>query len=169
MDDRDNQMSLFDMLDDNSSMFMSSDDDFISVDEYEERRQQGTLDEPVLDIGKDDISAGEGAGFEKTGYANQADNPSKEVPETTSARSDKVDMVDEAISKAISTSASRTKGISLTIKEAFGPYEVGQSLALISYSTDNEGIIRALFQTQSGRIISLMYPNFEEYKKVWGV
>ena len=49
MDDRDNQMSLFDMLDDNSSMFMSSDDDFITVDEYEERRQQGTLDEPVVD------------------------------------------------------------------------------------------------------------------------
>ena len=163
-------MSLFDMLDDNSSMFMSSDDDFISVDEYEERRQQGTLDEPVLDTDKDHVSVSEeAAGLEKAGYASQTDNPSKEASETTFARSDKVDMVDEAISKAISTSASRTKGISLTIKEAFGPYEVGQSLALISFATDNEGIVRALFQTQSGRVISLMYPNFEEYKKVWGV
>ena len=161
MDDRDNQMSLFDMLDDNSSMFMSSDDDFISVDEYEERRQQGTLDEPVVDsVSQDDVSKDKAEADEKTVPASD---------KTAEAADTKEDKVDQAINKALSTPVSRAKGINLTIKEAFGPYEAGQSLALISYSTDNEGIIRALFQTQSGRVISLMYPNFEEYKKVWGV
>lgn len=161
MDDRDNQMSLFDMLDDNSSMFMSSDDDFITVDEYEERRQQGTLDEPVVDsVSQDDASKDKVEADEKTVPASD---------KTAEAADTKEDKVDQAINKALSTPVSRAKGINLTIKEAFGPYEAGQSLALISYTTDNEGIIRALFQTQSGRIISLMYPNFEEYKKVWGV
>ena len=161
MDDRDNQMSLFDMLDDNSSMFMSSDDDFITVDEYEERRQQGTLDEPVVDsVSQDDASKDKAEADVKTVLASD---------KTAEAAGTKEDKVDQAINKALSTPVSRAKGINLTIKEAFGPYEAGQSLALISYTTDNEGIIRALFQTQSGRIISLMYPNFEEYKKVWGV
>lgn len=162
MDDRDNQMSLFDMLDDNSSMFMSSDDDFISVDEYEERRQQGTLDEPVLDsVSQDDASKDKA---EADVVASE-----KAASVTDKAQEAAEDKVDQAINKALSTPVNRAKGINLTIKEAFGPYEAGQSLALISYTTDNEGIIRALFQTQSGRIISLMYPNFEEYKKVWGV
>lgn len=162
MDDRDNQMSLFDMLDDNSSMFMSSDDDFITVDEYEERRQQGTLDESVLDsVSQDVVSKDE---VEADVVASE-----KAAPVTDKAQEAAEDKVDQAINKALSTPVSRAKGINLTIKEAFGPYEAGQSLALISYTTDNEGIIRALFQTQSGRIISLMYPNFEEYKKVWGV
>lgn len=162
MDDRDNQMSLFDMLDDNSSMFMSSDDDFITVDEYEERRQQGTLDKPVLDsVNQDDASKDKA---EADVVASE-----KAAPVTDKAQEAAEDKVDQAINKALSTPVSRAKGINLTIKEAFGPYEAGQSLALISYSTDNEGIIRALFQTQSGRIISLMYLNFEEYKKVWGV
>lgn len=162
MDDRDNQMSLFDMLDDNSSMFMSSDDDFITVDEYEERRQQGTLDEPVVDsVSQDDASKDKA---EADVVASE-----KAASVTYKAQEAAEDKVDQAINKALSTPVSRAKGINLTIKEAFGPYEAGQSLALISYTTDNEGIIRALFQTQSGRIISLMYPNFEEYKKVWGV
>ena len=162
MDDRDNQMSLFDMLDDNSSMFMSSDDDFITVDEYEERRQQGTLDEPVLDsVSQDDASKDKA---EADVVASE-----KAALVTDKAQEATEDKVDQAINKALSIPVSRAKGINLTIKEAFGPYEAGQSLALISYTTDNEGIIRALFQTQSGRIISLMYPNFEEYKKVWGV
>ena len=162
MDDRDNQMSLFDMLDDNSSMFMSSDDDFITVDEYEERRQQGTLDKPVLDsVNQDDASKDKA---EADVVASE-----KAASVTDKAQEAAEDKVDQAINKALSTPVSRAKGINLTIKEAFGPYEAGQSLALISYTTDNEGIIRALFQTQSGRIISLMYPNFEEYKKVWGV
>ncbi len=165
MDDRDNQMSLFDMLDDNSSMFMSSDDDFITVDEYEERRQQGTLDEPVVDsVSQDDASK------DKAEADVVASEKAASVTDKAQEASDtKEDKVDQAINKALSTPVSRAKGINLTIKEAFGPYEAGQSLALISYTTDNEGIIRALFQTQSGRIISLMYPNFEEYKKVWGV
>lgn len=155
-------MSLFDMLDDNSSMFMSSDDDFITVDEYEERRQQGTLDEPVLEsVSQDDVSEDKA---EADVVASE-----KAAPVTDKAQEAAEDKVDQAINKALSTPVSRAKGINLTIKEAFGPYEAGQSLALISYTTDNEGIIRALFQTQSGRIISLMYPNFEEYKKVWGV
>lgn len=154
MDDRDNQMSLFDMLDDNSSMFMSSDDDFISVDEYEERRQNGTLDQEAGQAQED-----------KVVNASEADIPAVEP----APKAEKADAVDQAISKAVSTPVSRAKGVNLTIKEAFGPYEAGQSLALISFTTDNDGIIRALFQTQSGRIISLMYPNFEEYKKVWGV
>lgn len=147
-------MSLFDMLDDNSSMFMSSDDDFISVDEYEERRQQGTLDQEAGQAQED-----------KVVNASEADIPAQEP----APKAEKADAVDQAISKAVSTPVSRAKGVNLTIKEAFGPYEAGQSLALISFTTDNDGIIRALFQTQSGRILSVMYSNFEEYKKVWGV
>lgn len=140
------QISLFDMFDEDNSMLLSSESDFISVEEYEAGKR---FTKPDEDKAVEEPKIKE--------IVEVIEEPKEvSVPKTTT------------VEKPADTSINKTKGIMMTVKKPFAAYNEGDTLGLVSFIIDNSGLIRTMWKTESGALISMTYSSMEEYKKTWG-